>query len=363
MRWAEEYPKTEADWSQVELVLRRKVPQRVPVVELFTDHDFIQAVLGYHWTAVAADKDYAEWQRYWLWRIEYQKLAGPAYINAGMDGLVYPVRKVACATNTAELALGDRAWVNETEGVITRREDFESYPWPTSPFNRQQIDFIAENAPPGMGIIMASSGILEWAMWLMSFETFSTALHDQPELVRDVVDRVGERFVDFYGQAARHEAVRALWIGDDLGFKTATMISPHHLREYIFPWHRRIAEAAHAAGKPFLLHACGNIDAVMEDLIEYVGIDARHSFEDVIEPVTSVKRRYGHRIAIIGGVDVDFISRRSEQEVRQYVRRVLEECTPGGGYAVGTGNSVANYIPIRNYVAMLQEVAAFNRER
>lgn len=360
MRWVEEYPRIEPDWSQVERVLRRQVPQRVPVVELFTDHDFIQAVLGYHWTAVAADKDYAEWQRYWLWRIEYQKLAGPDYINAAIDGLVYPVRNVACAANTAELALSDRCWVNETEGVITSREEFEAYPWPLSPFNRRQIDFIAENAPPGMGIIMASSGILEWAMWLMGFVPFSVALYDQPDLARDVVDHVGERFVDFYRQAAAHEAVRALWIGDDLGFKTATMISPRHLREYIFPWHRRIAEAVHAAGKPYLLHSCGNIDAVMEDLIEYVGIDARHSFEDVIEPVTSVKRRYGDRIAIIGGVDVDFISRHNEQEVRRYVRRILEECTPGGGYAVGTGNSVTNYIPIPNYVAMLQEVAAFN---
>lgn len=363
MRWVDAYPRMDADWTQVDRVLRRQVPDQVPVVELFTDHDFIQAVLGYHWTAVAADKDYAEWQRYWLWRIEYQKLAGPAYINAAIEGLVYPMRKADCATNTAELALGARTWVNETEGVITSREEFEAYPWPTSPFSRQQIDFIAENAPPGMGIIMASSGILEWAMWLMSFEKFSMALHDQPDLVREVVDRVGERFLDFYRQAARHEAVRALWMGDDLGFKTATMISPQHLREYIFPWHRRIAEAAHAAGKPFLLHACGNIDAVMEDLIETVGIDARHSFEDIIEPVTSVKRRYGDRIAIIGGVDVDFISRRGEQEVRRYVRQILEECTPGGGYALGTGNSVTNYIPIRNYVAMLQELAAFNRER
>ena len=360
MGWVDEYPAIEADWSQVERVLRRQVPDRVPVVELFTDHDFIQAVLGYHWTAVAADKDYAEWQRYWLWRIEYQKLAGPDYINVAIDGLLYPLRKVAWATNTADLALSDRRWVNETEGIITTREEFDSYPWPTSSFNKQQVDFIAENAPPGMGIIMASSGILEWGMWLMGFEPFSVALYDQPDLARDVIDRVGGRFLDFYQQAAQHEAVRALWMGDDLGFKTATMISPQHLREYIFPWHRRIAEAAHAAGKPFLLHACGNIDAVMEDLIEYVGIDGRHSFEDIIEPVTSVKRRHGHRVAIIGGVDVDYISRHSEQEVRQYVRRILEECTPGGGYALGTGNSVTNYIPIGNYVAMLNELAAFN---
>ena len=28
---------------------------------------------------------------------------------------------------------------------------------------------------------------------------------------------------------------------------------------------------------------------------------------------------------------------------------------PGGGYCLGTGNSVANYIPLANYLAMLDE--------
>jgi len=93
----------------------------------------------------------------------------------------------------------------------------------------------------------------------------------------------------------------------------------------------------------------------MEDLIEDVGIDAKHSFEDVIMPVTAVKQRYGERIAILGGVDVDMLSTASEEEVRAYTRNTLEACMPGGGYALGTGNSVANYIPLDNYIAMLDE--------
>ena len=36
-------------------------------------------------------------------------------------------------------------------------------------------------------------------------------------------------------------------------------------------------------------------------------------------------------------------------------RRILEACMPGGGYALGSGNSVANYVKVENFLAMLDE--------
>lgn len=356
-----QFPSIEPDYEQLAAVFRRETPGRVPVIELFADHDFIREVLGYGPESVCSERDYNSWQRYWLWRIAFQRIAGPDFINAGIDGLYYETRKVVLAENTARMARDSRCWVNETEGVITNHEEYEAYPWPESGFNPAQLDFVAENVPSGMGIIATSSGVLEWTMWLMGYQPMAEALYDDPELVRRVTDRIGGRFLDFYAQAARHPAVRAIWLGDDMGFKTGPMISPEHLRTYVFPWHRRIAEAAHAVGKPLLLHACGNLEVVMDDLIDTVGIDAKHSFEDVIEPVTSFKRRYQDRIAVLGGLDVDFLARRTPDEIRRHTREVLESCAPGGGYALGTGNSVTNYMPVENYVAMLQELAAFNR--
>ena len=75
------------------------------------------------------------------------------------------------------------------------------------------------------------------------------------------------------------------------------------------------------------------------------------SIEDVIE----AKQTYGRRIALLGGIDLDFLCRADEKAVRQRVRRTLEACMPGGGYCLGTGNSVANYVPLENYLAMLDE--------
>ncbi|HHX64308.1 MAG TPA: uroporphyrinogen-III decarboxylase-like protein, partial [Chloroflexi bacterium] len=111
--------------------------------------------------------------------------------------------------------------------------------------------------------------------------------------------------------------------------------------------------------RPYLLHSCGNLSKIMDDLIFDVGIDAKHSFEDTIEDVIEAKQQYGDQIALLGGIDVDFLCRATEEQVRERVRRTLEACMPGGGYCLGTGNSVANYIPLNNYLAMVDEGRRF----
>ena len=116
-----------------------------------------------------------------------------------------------------------------------------------------------------------------------------------------------------------------------------------------------MVEMAHEAGRPYLLHSCGNLREIMPDLLDDVKIDAMHSFEDTIELVTDAKADYGDRIALLGGIDVDFLCRSDEQAIRKRVRETLDVCMPGGGYCLGTGNSVANYIPLDNYLIMLDE--------
>jgi len=78
-------------------------------------------------------------------------------------------------------------------------------------------------------------------------------------------------------------------------------------------------------------------------------------WEDVIQPITEAKALYGDRIAVLGGIDMDLLARGTEAAVRARVREVLDACAPGGGFALGSGNTVANYVPVGNYLAMLDE--------
>ena len=59
----------------------------------------------------------------------------------------------------------------------------------------------------------------------------------------------------------------------------------------------------HEKGLPYFVHSCGNLVEIMDDLIDEVGIDGKHSFEDAIMPINEAQARWGDRIAVLGGID------------------------------------------------------------
>ena len=162
--------------------------------------------------------------------------------------------------------------------------------------------------------------------------------------------------MDYYEECAKYDTVGLLMVNDDWGFNTQTMLSVADMRKYVFPWHKKMVEAAHKNGKLAVLHSCGYMVDIMEDIIEDMKYDGRHSYEDNIVPVEEAYRRWGGRIAILGGIDVDFLSRRSEEEIRQRAQNLLDMCAEKGGYALGSGNSIPDYVPAAKYFAMTSAI-------
>jgi uroporphyrinogen decarboxylase len=97
------------------------------------------------------------------------------------------------------------------------------------------------------------------------------------------------------------------------------------------------------------------VEELMDDFIDKVKIDAKHSFQDNVCSIVEYKRRWGDRIGLLGGVDVDKLTSYDPDTLRKYVRHIIDECSPGGRFAVGAANSIPSYIPVKNYLTMLDE--------
>jgi len=321
-------------------IRRQGEPDRVPFVELGIDAEIMEAVL--EGPAASAEQQVRFWHAL-------------GYDYASIKAVIPWTRRRATAPDPAALPHKQREWFNVHSALVTSRAELEVFPWPKPrDVDYRDIETAIRIAPDGFGIVGRVSGVLENAMFTLGFEGMAYLLADDPELVRDAVNAVGALILNVVETMASMDGVGAIFFGEDMGFKTATMLSPAAMRRFIFPWHRRIVAAAHARGKPILLHSCGNLRAIMEDIIE-TGWDAKHSFEDAIQPIAEAKALYGDRIAVLGGIDMDLLSRGSEEAVRRRVREVIRKCAPGGGFAIGSGNTVANYVPLPNYLALLDE--------
>ena len=241
-------------------------------------------------------------------------------------------------------------------GMIAGRTDLDRVVWPKiSDCDFSIIPRAGEHMPRGMKLIPFSyDGILENAVSLIGYEPLCLMLYDDEQLVEDVFCEVGKRIKQYYDSCLQHDEVGAILCNDDWGFASQTMLPPKALRKYVFPWYKQIVHAAHEKGKYVLLHSCGFYDEIIEDIIEDMAFDGRHSYEDKILPVETAYRQLNPRIAVLGGIDVDFLARASVDEVYTRCKAMLRASARAGGYALGSGNSVPDYIPDENYLAMLR---------
>jgi uroporphyrinogen decarboxylase len=349
----------EPDWEGFIKCLRRDgTPARAHYIELIIDGEVQDLICERY--GLLGDLSPGD-PYFWCKRqIALQSFLGYDYVVApGSVGeaLGFYRQDIVTVDTAALQRQGGRYYVNEHRGPIASWEEFEAYPWPNfENYYAPSMEWFEKNLPENMCLIGGLVGsIYENISFLMGYETLCYALYEQ----RDLVAALSQKIIDLYVAETEYllqfDRVKAIWGSDDLGFKTSTLISPKDLREFVLPGHKKLAQLAHDAGRLYLMHNCGKLEGIMGDLLDDVQIDAKHSYEDTIEDVCEVKKRYGQRMAILGGMDVDFLCRASETEIRQRVRHTLDCCMPGGGYCLGTGNTVANYIPIENYLAMLDE--------
>jgi uroporphyrinogen decarboxylase len=339
------------------ILLKKKKCDRVHIGELHIDTEIIKNI--------ATEFLNRQWVDPGEKNIASQKKALQNYIDVwyklGFDcirltsafrfsaGISFPLR--------LRQAEGGRKWAEEGEGLIKNREDFEKYQWPCpQDINFWPFEFLADNLPEGMGILgCLSQGVMETVMFLVGYEKLCFLLYDDPELVESVFNRVGETIYQGYKRLVGMNRLLGFFQGDDMGFYSGLLFPPSVIKKYVLPWHKKFAELAHKNNLIYIFHSCGNIEGIMEEVITNTGIDAKHSFDDKAAPVIDFKKKYGARTGIIGGIDVDKLSRMEEKQLRSHVRNILDECLYPSGYILGSGNSITEYVPVENFLAMIDE--------
>jgi uroporphyrinogen decarboxylase len=360
------------DFARFERALTSREPGPVPFGDLFADRETIASFLnqrvGDHWGLASEPGGRLTWTairdglRFVDQTIHFCLRTGWDYAFS-FSAIPFQGSMFQAAVNTSSEARdGTRYWIDDNRGPIGDWDDFERYPWPT---NIRTINLIsrlmAKRVPEGMKVMVIPGGIFEWTTWLMGLVPFCYALADQPALVDAVIEKVSDAVYAVVEDLMGEPQVGGIFMGDDLGYASGTIVSPKVLRLKFLPETKRIVDLVRGAGKLFVLHTCGDVYGIMDDLID-LGIHAKHSFEDKIRPVEDVYRRWGDQVALVGGVDVHLLASGSETAVRRRTRDILDVCGAGGGYVLGTGNSVTNYIPLGNYLAMLDEGHRWNRE-
>ncbi len=340
--------KRSPDFQRFLTAIRGGTPDRVPPAEIHVDTEIKELFLG---RPIATLRD----------DVDFWASAGYDYIFLSTKG--QPISDSVSTETSAEIPGGgahEHRWAVSGQGTVSDWQEFDKFPWvAAAEVDYSSVDGLRGLLPDGM-LAVANQGPLYSGVWrLMGLEAFSYALVDDPALVEAIYEQVGELCVKITETNAQKEWVGAIGLGDDIAYDKTLLTSPTVFRHYALPYYKRIGEISRKYNKPLIYHSDGNILPVIEDLIEEVGVAALHPMEPKAIDIRHVKRAYGRRVALIGNVDVDLLSRGTPEMVAEQTKLLLRDVAPAGGYLLGSSNSIPYYVPLQNYRAMLETLKQF----
>jgi len=337
------------DFNRLRIALFGGKADRVPLMELGIDEGVMGQILGRPIQTLADKIDFFRSAGY-----DYIKLSPAINMNPGAIAPDGGLRQ-------SEASQLDRArtWGTEGKGIITDWHEFEQFQWAKVEDGMfRWFDEAEKILPPEMRIIGQYGDIFTFTWEFMGFETFSYALVEKPELIQVIFDRVGGIIHELFARMAQYPAVGGLFYSDDIAYYSGLMVSPRTLHTYLFPWMKKIGDICKQRGIPFIYHTDGRLWDIIDDLLA-LGINALQPIEPKAMEIREVKAKYKDRLGLIGSVDVDLLTRGKPEEIRTVVRGLIDDVGRQGGYCVGSGNTVPNYIPATNYRAMLEATWEF----
>lgn len=251
-------------------------------------------------------------------------------------------------------------------GEITVK-DVESYPWP-DPEEAHRFLGMRERAlqvreVEGRAVVVRglTTGVFELSQWMRGPEQFFMDLLAEPELAEALLDKALDLKMRYWTSVFEvlGNLVDLTYDSDDYGTQRSLIISPETWRQMIKPRVAELTKMAHAHGAKTFLHSCGAVRPLIPDLIE-AGVDVINPVQVSAAGMDSreLKREFGRDIVFWGGgVDTQrTLPYGSPSDVRDEVRRRLDDLMPGGGFVFAPVHNIQADVPPQNLIAMWETV-------
>ena len=193
----------------------------------------------------------------------------------------------------------------------------------------------------------------------IGMETLLIWMLDDPDLIQNMFAVHTQLAIDLYdGIKRKGIQFDGAWVSDDLGYRTAPLISPEMYRRLVMPYHRRLCEHFARDGLRTILHSDGNVEPLIPHFLE-AGFAALHPLESKAGlDVRNIKPRYGDRLVLFGNIDVRKLAG-SREEIEEEIYTKVTAAKQGGGYIYHSDHSVPSNVSFENYCFAVEMVKKY----
>ncbi len=245
--------------------------------------------------------------------------------------------------------------IGNVEGQVLPEADLSGWTVPPSDGEalRPVFSRFVEEHPDEFRVASLGFSLFERAWTLRGMEQLMMDMIENRSFAHELLDRITEYNLEQVALAVEHD-IDCVRFGDDWGSQSGLLMGPSLWREYVKPRIRRMYDAVHQAGKRVMIHCCGDVKAILPDLVE-VGVDIFNPFQPEVMECIETKRAYQGRLSFYGGISVQrLLPYGTPGEVRSETRRLLRELGSGGGYIASPSHDIPSDVPAANIAAMLE---------
>ena len=194
--------------------------------------------------------------------------------------------------------------------------------------------------------------LYERAWTLRGIENLMMDFLDHPDFAHELLRTIADYNIAQVGEALKYD-IDAVFFGDDWGQQTGLQMGSPIWHEFIFPELKRMYSAVRQGGKKIMIHSCGKVDDLFDDLVD-IGVNCFNPFQPEVMDVFDIMKKYKGRLAFYGGLSTQKILPYGSVEDVKNAAEELLQAGMGGGYIFAPAHAVEGDVPLENMLAFIE---------